>query len=127
MHLILSILAGLAGSTLGAAARLLVDSADAGALPGADEPIALRGSISAAVVGGLLGTILGARRAFWLAAVLSAAGAERLDRKLLARAGVDYDALVERAMETARQARSAAEDAMAGSDGADWEADAAPA
>jgi hypothetical protein len=72
------------------------------------------GAIVAALAGGLLGAIIGARRAFWLAAVLSAAGAERLDRRLLSRAGVDYGALVERAMETARQARSAAEDAMSG-------------
>jgi hypothetical protein len=81
----------------------------------------------AALAGGLLGTILGVRRAFWLAAVLSAAGAERLDRKLLSRAGVDYDALVERAMDTARQARTAAEDAMGGAGDAGPEADAEPA
>ncbi|HEY7332995.1 MAG TPA: hypothetical protein VH859_08580 [Candidatus Limnocylindria bacterium] len=114
MHLILSLIAGVAGSAFGAGARMLVDGAERGAAPGTDGPIVVNGSIVAALAGGLLGAILGARRAFWLAAVLSAAGAERLDRRLLSRAGVDYGALVERAMETARQARSAAEDAMSG-------------
>lgn len=114
MQLILSLIAGVAGSAFGAGARMLVDGAERGAAPGTGEPIVVNGSIVAALAGGLLGAILGARRAFWLAAVLSAAGAERLDRKLLSRAGVDYGALVERAMETARQARSAAEDAMSG-------------
>lgn len=111
MHLILSLIAGIAGSALGGGARLVVDSIDRGAGPSPDEPVVVSGSITAAAAGGLLGVFLGARRAFWLAAVLSAAGAERLDRKLLARAGIDYAALVERAMEAARQARTAAEDA----------------
>jgi hypothetical protein len=114
MHLILSLLAGMAGSALGGAARLVVDSVERGAGPSADEPVVVSGSITAALAGGLLGLILGAGRGFWLAAVLSAAGAERLDRKLLSRAGVDYGALVERAMEAARQARTAADDAMGG-------------
>jgi len=115
MHLILSLVAGLAGSALGAAARLLVDSADTGARPDVEGAIVVNGSITAALAGGLLGTLLGGRRAFWIAAVLSAAGAERLDRKLLSRAGVDYGALVERAVEAARQARTAAQDAVGGS------------
>lgn len=127
MHLILSLVAGLAGSAFGAGARMLVDGAERGGPPSADEPIVVNGSIVAALAGGLFGAILGARRAFWLAAVLSAAGAERLDRKLLSRAGVDYGALVERAMETARQARSAAEDAMGEAGAAGAEADAEPA
>jgi hypothetical protein len=125
MHLILSLIAGLAGSALGGAARLVVDSVDRGAGPSPDEPVVVSGSITAAAAGGLLGMILGAGRGFWLAAVLSAAGAERLDRKLLSRAGVDYSALVERAMEAARQARSAADDAMSGI--GDEEAPAEPA
>jgi uncharacterized protein YcfJ len=104
----------MAGSALGGAARLVVDSVERGAGPSADEPVVVSGSITAALAGGLLGLILGAGRGFWLAAVLSAAGAERLDRKLLSRAGVDYGALVERAMEAARQARTAADDAMGG-------------
>jgi len=125
MHLILSLMAGLAGSALGAAARLLVDSADTGARPDVEGAIVVNGSITAALAGGLMGTILGGRRAFWIAAVLSAAGAERLDRKLLSRAGVDYEALVERAMDAARKARTAAEDAMGG--GAPEESPAEPA
>jgi hypothetical protein len=114
MHLIFSLIAGMAGSALGGAARLVVDSIDRGAGPSPDEPVVVSGSITAAAAGGLLGVILGAGRGFWLAAVLSAAGAERLDRKLLSRAGVDYGALVERAMEAARQARQDANDAMSG-------------
>ena len=112
MHLFISLIAALAGSALGAAARLIVDRAERGAPPDRGEPVVVNASIAAALAGGLLGAILGARRAFWLAAVLSAAGAERIDRKLLSRAGVDYEALVSRARETARQARTAAEDAM---------------
>jgi hypothetical protein len=106
MKLILSILAGVAGSAVGAAARVGVDTLDRGSRSGSDEPVVVNGSLTAAVAGGLFGTLLGGpRRAFWLAAVLSAAGAERLDAKLLSRAGIDYGALVDRAVSAARQAR----------------------
>lgn len=125
MHLIFSLIAGMAGSALGGAARLVVDSIDRGAGPSPDEPVVVSGSITAAAAGGLLGVILGAGRGFWLAAVLSAAGAERLDRKLLSRAGVDYGALVERAMEAARQARRDADDAMSGLGAEDTPAESA--
>jgi hypothetical protein len=126
MNLILSLLAGVVGSALGAVARLGVETADRGSAPGEAEPVAINASLTAAAAGGILGSLLGGPgRAFWLAAVLSAAGAERLDRKLLGRAGVDYSGLVDRAMEAARQARSAAEEAIDGSRTATAEAPAA--
>jgi hypothetical protein len=106
MNLILSILAGVLGSAVGGAARVGVEMLERGGRRGSDEPVVINGSLTAAVAGGLLGTLLGGpRRAFWLAAVLSAAGAERLDARILSRAGIDYGALVDRAVSAARQAR----------------------
>ena len=70
MHLILSILAGFAGSALGAAARAGIDAAER-QLRGEPQPdnVIVNASPVAAVAGGALGLILGARRAFWIAAL----------------------------------------------------------
>lgn len=110
MRLIGSFVAAIVGSVVGAAARMGVEMA-AGAGADDDGGLEVSGSIAAAAGGAILGTLLGGPRlAFWASAVLSAAGAERLDQRLLAVAGVDRDALVARAMELgerARQARSA--------------------
>jgi hypothetical protein len=109
MHLILSILAGFAGSALGAAARAGIDAAER-QLRGEPQPdnVIVNASPVAAVAGGALGLILGARRAFWIAAVLSAAGSHRLDERLMGKAGIDLDGLIAKAQEAAAQARSKA-------------------
>lgn len=113
MRLIISVLAAMLGSTLGAAARVGIDLAD-GALHGeggTDKPIAINASLTAAAIGGFFGSMLGGpRRAFWLGAVLSAAGAERFDHMIAGKFGIDTDALVAKATEAAQKARAAARD-----------------
>lgn len=111
MHLITSILAGLLGSVVGAAARAGVEAAERqlNGEPQA-ENVMIVASPTAGLAAGVAGIILGARRAFWLGAVLSAAGADRLDAKVLGRFGIDPEALVARAKEAAARARSGAEE-----------------
>jgi len=111
MRLIVSILAAMLGSTLGAAARTGVEAADRAMHgQGAPEgPVSINASITAAAFGGFVGSIFGGpRRAFWLGAVLSAAGAERFDNMILGRFGIDTDALVAKATEAASRAREMA-------------------
>jgi hypothetical protein len=67
----------------------------------------------AALIGGAVGSVLGLRMAFWVGAVLGAAGADRLDAMLLGRVGIDMDALVAKATEAASRARSTASDVSA--------------
>ncbi|HET6379865.1 MAG TPA: hypothetical protein VFH63_02360 [candidate division Zixibacteria bacterium] len=113
IHLLLSILAGVAGSALGSAARVGIDAADR-RLNGEPLPenVVINASPTAGAVAGVLGIFLGVRRAFWVGAVLSAAGAERLDRRVLGRAGIDLDGLVARAQEAAAQARGRIDEAI---------------
>ena len=109
MRLFISIFGAALGSLLGGAARAGTDIAD-NALRGGDEigTVNISGSITAAVVGGVVGNILGGpRRAFWLGAVLGAAGASRFDAMILRRFGVDPEALVARAGEAAERVRAA--------------------
>jgi hypothetical protein len=108
MHLILSILAGLLGSVVGAAARVGIDAADR-RLNGEAQPenLVIVASPSAGLVAGVAGIVIGVRRAFWLGAVLSAAGADRLDARVMGRFGLDPEALVAKAKEAAARAREA--------------------
>jgi hypothetical protein len=124
MNLLISIPAALLGSILGSAARGGVAMAqiqlgasrpepaepdEAGAAVPADV-INIRVSPVAGLIGGVVGSVLGVRVAFWLGAVMGAAGMDRLDALLLGRVGIDMDALVAKAMAAANQARSAAPD-----------------
>lgn len=109
MNLILSMVAGLAGSVLGGAVRAGVDAADR-QLRGEPQPesMVIVGSPTAGVAAGVLGILLGVRRAFWLGAVLSAAGSDRLDVRLLGRMGIDMETMMARAKEAATRARASA-------------------
>jgi hypothetical protein len=121
MRLFLSILAAMAGSTLGAAARTAADAADRLVRnePMAEGPVTVNGSVTAAVVGGFLGTLLGGpRRAFWLGAMLGAAGADRFDAMLLSRFGLDANTLMAKATAAAGRARAMASE-RAGADAAE--------
>jgi hypothetical protein len=108
MHLILSIFAAFGGSLLGAAARAGMDAAER-RMKGEPEPemVSINGSLAAALAGGLAGVVLGVRRAFWIGAVLGAAGASRADAILLGKVGIDTDALMAKAMAAAERARAA--------------------
>jgi ribosomal protein L12E/L44/L45/RPP1/RPP2 len=75
----------------------------------------------AGLVGGVAGGMIGAGTAFWIGAVLGAAGMDRLDAKLLGQVGVDMDALVAKAVEAAGRARAGGA-AAAEPDAADAEA-----
>jgi hypothetical protein len=118
MHLLISIPAALLGSLLGSAVRGAVAMAQERAAAGGDEDtggaanaINISPSPVAAVAGGLAGSILGPGTAFWVAAVLGAAGMERFDAKVLGAFGIDMDELVKKAVKAAAQAK---ESAMAG-------------
>ena len=130
MNLLFSIPAAVLGSVVGSAARgamlmaqaQLAGQATAPREPqGSDEPVAAAAadtiniSVSpvAGLIGGAVGSLLGMRVAFWVGAVLGAAGTDRLDAMLLGRVGIDMDALVAKATEAATKARSAASDASA--------------
>jgi predicted MFS family arabinose efflux permease len=130
MNLLISIPAALLGSLVGSAARggmLMAQaqlSAQATEADDQDEsvdavpaPAAATINISvspvAALIGGAVGSMLGLRVAFWVGAVLGAAGTDRLDAMLLGRVGIDMDALVAKATEAATRARSTASDVSA--------------
>lgn len=125
MNLLISIPAALLGSILGSAARggvamaqvqLAAKETDLDAAPTADA-INISVSPVAGLIGGAVGSLLGVRVAFWLGAVLGAAGMDRLDAMLLGRIGIDMDALVAKATQAAsqaaREARSPAPDESA--------------
>jgi hypothetical protein len=131
MNLLISIPAALLGSLVGSAARGGVAMAQAqvsgrtGDSTAPDEPLAAATATSinvsvspvAGLIGGAIGSVLGVRVAFWLGAVLGAAGMDRLDAMLLGKVGIDMDALVAKATEAATEAanrtRSAASDESA--------------
>ncbi|HET6745497.1 MAG TPA: hypothetical protein VFH90_06560 [Candidatus Limnocylindria bacterium] len=120
MQLLISIPAALLGSLLGSAVRGAVATAQERVAAGDDEDagdlsdtINISPSPVAAVAGGLAGSILGPGTAFWVGAVLGAAGMDRFDAKVLGAVGIDMDALVKKAVKAAAQAR---ESAMAGND-----------
>ena len=116
MGLILSIFAALGGSVAGAAVRAgitVVDQQLAKRESDASEPMMINGSLVGGVAAGVVADAVGGGvgLAFWLGAVLGAAGADRLDWWVLERVGVDRDALLARARKAAesaqRQARKA--------------------
>jgi hypothetical protein len=130
MHLLISIPAALLGSLVGSAARGGMLMAQAQLSAQATEPddqdesveavpapaaATINVSVSpvAALIGGAVGSVLGLRMAFWVGAVLGAAGADRLDAMLLGRVGIDMDALVAKATEAASRGRSTASDVSA--------------
>jgi hypothetical protein len=110
VNLLISIPAALLGSLVGSAARGGVAMAQAQisvSQPDASTPATtINVSISpvAALVGGVIGSLLGVRVAFWLGAVLGAAGMDRLDAMLLRRVGIDMDELVAKASDAASEA-----------------------
>jgi hypothetical protein len=112
MQLLISIPAALLGSVVGSAVRGAVGMAqdrvdgagDKGASDASDT-INVSGSPVAALAGGLAGSMLGPGTAFWIGAVLGAAGMDRFDAKLLGSVGIDMDALVKKAVKAAANAR----------------------
>lgn len=110
MRFILSILAAFAGSVLGAAVREGVSAAERQLERTGTTPtmVSINGSLVSGVAAGVVGDAVGGPRlAFWLGAVLGAAGADRLDWWILRRAGVDPEQLMARAREAAMaQART---------------------
>jgi hypothetical protein len=122
MHLLISIPAALLGSLLGSAVRGAVATAqDRVGGEAAERVVNVSISPVAGLVGGVAGGMLGAGTAFWIGAVLGAAGMDRLDAKLLGQVGVDMDALVAKAVEAAGRARAGGA-AAAEPDAADAEA-----
>ena len=105
MSLILSILAGMLGSLFGSAAHagLAMGRAQLEGKP-APEVMNISGSPIAGLVGGVVGAVLGPKTAFWLGAVLGAAGIYRFDAILLKQVGIDLDAMVAKANEAAQAA-----------------------
>lgn len=110
MRFILSILAAFTGSVVGAAVREGVSAAErqlerTGPAPGM---VSINGSLVSGVAAGVVGDAVGGPRlAFWLGAVLGAAGTDRLDWWILRRAGVDPEQLMAKAREAAMaQART---------------------
>ena len=99
MGIIFTTLAALLGSLFGAAARDGVGLAQRQAAGEGGEPsITLNASIIASASVGLITSLVGGSRlAFWLGAVLGAAGADRLDEMLFGRVGFDPADLVARA------------------------------
>jgi hypothetical protein len=108
MHTILAIFAALAGSTFGNAIRAGVDTASQRLQGGTtkDDPIMVNGSLLASVVTGTTVSTVGggAGLAFWIGAVLGAAGADRLDWVVFKRFGLDRDKLIAQARDAARGA-----------------------
>jgi hypothetical protein len=99
--MIVRIFAALLGSGMGAGVRagVAVVEQQIGTAEPAEGPVVVSGSLVAAVVSGIVCTVLGRgpRTAFWFGAVLTAAGADRLDGWVLQRFGVDRDRLVAQA------------------------------
>jgi hypothetical protein len=112
MSLILSILAGLLGSLFGSAARAGAAMGRA-QLEGEPMPAVtnLSGSPIAGIVGGVVGLVAGPRTAFWLGAVMGAAGVDRFDAFVLRQVGIDMDAMVAKANEAAQSAAGDAAEA----------------
>jgi hypothetical protein len=111
--MIVRIIAALFGSGLGAGVRAGVTAVErqVGAAEPDEGPIVVSGSLVAVLAAGIVCSLLGRgpRLAFWFAAVLTAAGSDRLDWWVLQRFGLDRDRLIAqaRAAATAAAARRA--------------------
>jgi hypothetical protein len=120
--MIIAMLAALVGSGLGSGVRAGVSFVEQrlGIAETAAEPtdtvITVNGSLVSALVAGTIASTLGrgARFAFWLGAVLGAAGADRLDLWLLRRLGVDPEKLMAQARDAATQQAARARARMEG-------------
>ncbi len=103
--MIIRIVAALFGSGLGGTVRAGVTVVERrlGAAEHAEGPINVSGSLVAALVSGIACSVLGRgpRLAFWFGALLTAAGADRLDWWVLQRFGIDPERLMEQARATA--------------------------
>jgi len=115
MHLLISIPAALLGSMLGSAVRGGVAMAQQRAAGAGDKDasqaadvINVSASPVAALAGGFAGSVLGTGTAFWVGAVLGAAGMDRLDARLLGMVGIDMDAMVAKAIKAAAKVRDSA-------------------
>ena len=99
MGIIFTTLAALVGSLVGAAAREGVGLARRQAAgEGGPPAVTLTASIIASATVGLITSLVGGSRlAFWLGAVLGAAGADQLDEMVFGRVGFDPADLVARA------------------------------
>jgi hypothetical protein len=112
MGLILSLVAALAGSVAGSGVRAGVRLAEQqlDKKNASSEPLMVNGSLVGGVAAGVLADAIGggAGLAFWLGAVLGAAGADRLDFWVLRRVGVNPDDLMARARDAAMEAQERA-------------------
>lgn len=119
MGLILSILAAVGGTVAGAAVRAGIGLAEQ-QLGGTKkpEPIMINGSVVGGVAAGVVADAVGGGvgLAFWLGAVLGAAGADGLDWLVLRRVGVDRDELIAKARTAAGTAQRRARKAIPVSD-----------
>ena len=110
MRFLASVIAAMLGSSLGVAVRVGLETVEH-QMKGEpmDETIVVGGSLTAGLAGGVIGSFLGVRRAFWLGAIFGAAGAKRFDAMILGRMGIDTDALMAKATEAAGRAKAAAQ------------------
>jgi hypothetical protein len=103
MRLIVSILAGFAGSLAGSATRVGVNLAERQLeRAGPPDVVAVNGSLVGGLAAGMIADAVGGPRlAFWLGAVLGAAGTDRLDWWVLRKVGVDPEQMMARARDAA--------------------------
>jgi hypothetical protein len=103
MRLIVSILAGFAGSLAGSATRVGVNVAERQLeRAGPPDVVAVNGSLVGGLAAGMIADAVGGPRlAFWLGAVLGAAGTDRLDWWVLRRVGIDPEQMMARARDAA--------------------------
>ncbi|HEX6654916.1 MAG TPA: hypothetical protein VF153_01765 [Candidatus Limnocylindria bacterium] len=113
MRLLLSIPMALLGSLFGSALRsgLKVLDTRLESRAAGQMDITINGSALAALGGGVMGLLFGTRTAFWSGMALGAAGIDRFDVRLLRMAGIDVDAMIQRARTMADQAGGAGETA----------------
>lgn len=110
MRLLLSIPAAMLGSVAGTALRAALEAAQErmDADPGAPAPemsLNLTASPLSGIAGAVVGLLFGVRTAFWAGVALGAAGIERFDLRVFKMAGLDVEAMIERARSMAAQAQ----------------------
>jgi hypothetical protein len=105
----MALLGSLFGSALRSGLKIAEDRLEAGPdAPAVEADLNINGSALAALAGGVMGLLFGTRTAFWTGVALGAAGIDRFDMRLLRLAGVDVDAMIQRARSMADQARQGA-------------------